>query len=276
LFPKLASAISLPVANVMLVRLMQLEKAHPIQKCLSLLTFCSFLSMFVVKYFTAFARGMVTDTISEPARERLLQLMRLLENHTLGNTGPDYRSAVTSAQVEQLTGWPRETIRKDISCLGMAVGGAEGGSIGGNAGYEPELLIPLIKKALGLNRRRKMCVVGLGRLGSAFLNFAPPELAEFELAAGFDANVNRVEILKSPAPLYPVYKMPEVVSRQGIEIALLCVPGNAAQAAAEKCAAAGIRGILNFAPVALAVPPEVTVRNVNVVDELRSLTIKMK
>jgi redox-sensing transcriptional repressor len=206
--------------------------------------------------------------------------MRLLENHILaGNTGPGYKSAVTSAQVEQLTGWPRDTIRKDISCLGMATGkaaGTEGGSIGGNAGYEPELLIPLIKKALGLDRRRKFCVVGLGRLGSAYLNFAPPELAEFELAAGFDTNVNRVEILKSPAPLYPVYKLAEVISRLGIEIALLCVPAEAAQTAAEKCAAAGIRGILNFAPVALALPPGVAVRNVYVVDELRSLTIKMK
>ena len=216
-------------------------------------------------------------SISGPAQERLLQLMRLLENHVLaGNTGDsDYKSAVTSAQVEQLTGWPRETIRKDISCLGMAVG-AEGGSIGGNAGYEPELLIPLIKKALGLDRRRKFCVVGLGRLGSAFLNFAPPELAEFELAAGFDTNVNRVEILQSPAPLYPMYKLPEVVSRQGIEAALLCVPPDAAQTAAEKCAAAGIKGILNFAPVPLTMPPGVAVRNMYVVDELRSLAVKMK
>jgi redox-sensing transcriptional repressor len=189
--------------------------------------------------------------------------MRLLENHiAAGNTGP-----VTSAQVEDLTGWPRDTIRKDISFLG--------GSVGGNAGYEPELLIPLIKKALGLDRRRKFCVVGLGRLGSAYLNFTPPELAEFELAAGFDTNVNRVEILNSPVPLYPAYKMAEVISRQGIEIALLCVPTGSAQAAATQCAAAGIRGILNFAPVALRLPPELAVRNVYVTDELRSLTIRM-
>jgi redox-sensing transcriptional repressor len=211
--------------------------------------------------------------ISEPAKERLLQLMRLLENHTLeGNAGP-----VTSAQVEQLTGWQRDTIRKDISCLGMAAGAeGVGGAIGGNSGYEPRLLIPLIKKALGLDRCRKFCVVGLGRLGSAYLNFTPPELAEFELAAGFDTNVNRVEILRSPAPLYPAYKLAEVVSRFGIEIALLCVPAKDAQTAAEKCAAAGIRGILNFAPVVLSLPPELTVRNVYVTDGLRSLAIQMR
>jgi redox-sensing transcriptional repressor len=208
--------------------------------------------------------------IPEPARERLLRLMRLLENHTLtGNTGP-----VTSAMAEQLTGVPRDTIRRDISCL-SAAGGVVGCAIGSNAGYEPETLIPLIKRALGLDRCRKFCVVGLGRLGSAYLNL-PLELAEFELAAGFDTNVNRVEILRSPVPLYPAFKLAEVISRFAIEVALLCVPAEAAQAAATQCVAAGVRGILNFAPVALKLPPEVAVRNVYVVDELRSLTIKMK
>ena len=205
--------------------------------------------------------------ISGPAKGRLLQLMQVLEKHSVaGEQGP-----ITSAQAEQLCGWPREVIRKDISALG----GLEGGSIGGNAGYEPELLIPRIKKALGLDRRRKFCVVGLGRLGSAFLNFSPAELKEFDLAAGFDINVNRVEILKAAVPLYPAYKMAEVISRLNIEIALVCVPAEAAQAAAEKCASAGIRGILNFAPLALSLPPNVAVQNVYLADELRSLSVRI-
>ncbi|MCL2044051.1 MAG: CoA-binding protein [Treponema sp.] len=211
--------------------------------------------------------------ISGRAKERLLQLMLILEQHRqTGNSGP-----VTSAQAEQLTGWPRDTIRKDISCLShSAVMMAAGNSApGGHTGYDPEILIPLIKNVLGLSSKRKFCVVGLGRLGSAYLNFSPPELAEFELAAGFDTNVNRVEMLRSSSPLYPAYKLAEVISRFTIEIALICVPANAAQATAEKCAAAGIRGILNFAPVALSLPPEVAVRNVYIADELRSLAIKL-
>jgi redox-sensing transcriptional repressor len=190
--------------------------------------------------------------------------MRLLERHVEG--------PLTSARAEELTGWSSYTIRKDISCLG---GTEEGGAIGSSAGYDPKELIPLIKKALGLDHRRKFCVVGLGRLGSACLNFQFLELGEFELAAGFDINVNRVEILKSPAPLYPAYKMAEVISRFGIEIAMLCVPAEQAQAAAEKCAAAGIRGLVNFAPILLKLPPEIKVRNVYVVDELRELAIQM-
>jgi redox-sensing transcriptional repressor len=186
---------------------------------------------------------------------------------------------LTSAEAEAITGWPRETIRKDISCL-------EAEALGTSSGYAPELLIPAIRKALGLDRRRLFCIVGLGRLGSAYLNFSGdagaagqaglPGIAaweEFQLAAGFDSNVNRIEILKSAVPLYPAYKIPEVVSRLSIELALLCVPVEAAQASAEKLAAAGIRGILNFTPLTLKLPPQAAVRNVSPVDELRALAV---
>jgi redox-sensing transcriptional repressor len=213
--------------------------------------------------------------IPGPAKERLLRLLRLLEKNGA--------RPLTSAEAEAMTGWARETIRKDISYL-------EAASAGTGSGYSPELLIPVIRKALALDRRRLFCIVGLGRLGSAYLNFsgdaapaagmtsheAPAGISvweEFELAAGFDSNVNRVEILKSSVPLYPAYKIPEVVNRFSIELALLCVPAEAAQTSAEKLVSAGIRGILNFAPVVLKLPPEITVRNVSAVDELRTLAV---
>ena len=210
----------------------------------------------------------MTDTISGPAKERLLRILRVLEGENR-----DF----TSAELETLTGWPRDTIRKDISFLPkppQAENGEEARP-GGSSGYSPRTLVPLIKAALGLGRRRSFCVVGLGRLGSAYLNLESAALGEFELAAGFDTNVNRVEILVSPAPLFPAYKMGEVIRRLGIEIALLCVPAEAAQSAAEKLAAAGIRGILNFAATPITVPQGVTVRNVYVRDELLALSIKM-
>ena len=208
------------------------------------------------------------EQIPSPAKERLLYLMRLLE-HGGG------REPVTSAQIEALTGWASHTVRKDISFLGESLS-SESGRVGSSGGYDPEALVSLIKKALGLEKRRKFCVVGLGRLGSAYLNVQDLEGSEFELAAGFDTNVNRTEILKSPAPLYPAYKMGEVIGRFGIEIALLCVPVEAAQSAAERLVAAGIRGILNFAPTVITVPLGVAVRNVYLTDELRALSIKIK
>ncbi|MDR2073065.1 MAG: CoA-binding protein [Spirochaetaceae bacterium] len=207
------------------------------------------------------------DQIPGPAKERLLHILRLLEasgteDHTL-----------TSSELEELCGWSSHTIRKDISFLGTETDG----TVGSAAGYASRRLIPRIKEALGLDRRRKFCVAGLGRLGSAYLNLDSSSLGEFELAAGFDINVNRVEILRSPAPLYPAYKMGEVIGRLGIEIALLCVPAEAAQETAEKLSAAGIRGIINFVPRALVLPDpaRVAVRNVFVTDELRALAVKM-
>jgi redox-sensing transcriptional repressor len=197
--------------------------------------------------------------IPGPARERLLRLLGILEQN------PGKR--LSSAGLEALTGWGRGTVRKDISCLGGAAGSA--------SGYSPEALVPAIRRALGLDRRRRFCVTGLGRLGSAFLR-SEALSGEFELAAGFDTNVNRVEILSASVPLYPAYKMGEVIGHLGIEIALLCVPAEAAQAAAERLASSGVRGILNFAPAALSLPKEVTVRNVHLADELRGLAIQMR
>lgn len=208
------------------------------------------------------AKEVCLEQIPAPARERLLSLMRILEQTK--------ESSLSSAQIEAFTGWSSHTIRKDISYLGDD---KEGPAIGSSSGYEPDMLLPVIKKALGLDKRRKFCVVGLGRLGSAYLNLV--EFGEFELAAGFDTNVNRTEILPSPVPLYPAYKIGEAVERFGIEIALLCVPASAAQAAAEKLVAAGIKGIVNFAPTALSLPPHIAVRNVYVADELRALAVKI-
>ena len=195
----------------------------------------------------------------EPTIERLLQLTRVLENCAA--------ATVTSSEIEARTGWSSHTIRKDISYLS--------GDLSSANGYGVASLKAAVEESLGLRGKRRCCVVGLGRLGSAYLNF-PGFLEDgFALVAGFDSSVNRVEILQSPIPLYPSFKMGEVIVRFGIELALLCVPAPNAQAAADKLVAAGIKGIVNFAPAALETPPGVTVRNVYVVDELRALAARL-
>ncbi|MDR0643790.1 MAG: redox-sensing transcriptional repressor Rex [Treponema sp.] len=192
--------------------------------------------------------------ISAPTKKRLLYLLKILEKSE--------SISITSSRIEEETGWSRDTVRKDISALG---------GLGSANGYETEHLSSAIRKALGLDKRRRLCIVGLGRLGSAYLNFGALNSSEFELAAGFDTNVNRVEILSSPVPLYPAYKMSEIIERLSINIGLLCVPEAQAQSAAEKLIRSGICGIVNFAPVVLKTPPSIAVRNVFVIDELRTL-----
>ena len=193
--------------------------------------------------------------LSKPAISRLLQIVRFLEQQK--------NEVVTSSVLENVTGYPSHTIRKDFSLLK--------GDFSTTNGYQCAALVKTIREALGLNAECRCCVVGLGRLGSAFLSYEGLKNTKFEILAGFDSNVNRIEILQSDFPLYPTFKMKDVIPRLKIEYALLCVPPEKAQAAAEKVIECGIVGIVNYAPVMLQVPANVLVENVYVADALSAL-----
>lgn len=202
--------------------------------------------------------------IPKPAAERLARLMQLLEQRK------DRQSPISSAELEYITGWPSHTIRKDISFL------AAGNDISTPAGYNPARLAQAINGALGFAREtHNCCVVGLGRMGSAFLEYGGFHESLFTLCAGFDSNVNRVEILRADIPLYPAFKMKEIIPRLDITYALLAVPPDQARQTALRLAECGIRGIVNFTPVMLSVPPEVEVEQVSVLDALGSLAARL-
>jgi redox-sensing transcriptional repressor len=202
--------------------------------------------------------------ITKPTAERLSQLARLLEQR--GSRG----MPISSAEIEQLTGWTSTTIRKDISTLNA------GPNIATNSGYDPVKLASAIKRALGFSTdAHKCCIVGLGRLGSAFLEYSGFAGSPFTLCAGFDSNVNRIEILKADFPLFPTFKMKEVIARLCIESAILCVPSAQAQAAADKLVECGIKGIVNFTPAVLSVPSGIGIENVSIIDALGSLTARL-
>ena len=218
------------------------------------------LAILIVKSFT----GGISVNIPKPTAERLSQLARLLEQRKNKNI------PISSAEIEQLTGWPSNTIRKDISTLDMRT------QISTTSGHDPVKLLEAIRKTFGLtNVVFKCCIVGLGRLGSAFLDYAGFQESSFTLAAGFDSNVNRVEILKADFPLYPAFKMKEVIGRFGITYAILCVPPTQAQATAERLVECGITGIVNFTPCILSVPQGIEIENVSVIDALGSLTARL-
>jgi len=224
------------------------------------LTLQNWLAILAVKSFT----GGTSVNIPKPTAERLSQLARLLEQRKK-TTEP-----ISSAEIEQLTGWPSNTIRKDISALDTST------QISTTSGYDPVKLLEAIRKTFGLsNMAFKCCIVGLGRLGSAFLDYAGFQESSFTLAAGFDSNVNRVEILKADFPLYPAFKMKEVIGRFGITYAILCVPPAQAQATAEKLIEFGITGIVNFTPCILSVPQGIEIENVSVIDALGALNARL-
>jgi len=202
--------------------------------------------------------------IPKPAAERLARLAQLMEHRN------DPEAPISSAEIEYLTGWPSHTIRKDISSL------AAGADISTPTGYHPLRLAQAIRTALGFtDEAQNCCVVGLGRIGSAFLDYSGFNGSPFTLCAGFDSNVNRVEILKADFPLYPSFKMKEIIPRLGIRYAILSVPPDQARQTALRLAECGIVGIVNFTPVMLSVPPHVEVEQVSALDALGSLAARL-
>jgi redox-sensing transcriptional repressor len=175
---------------------------------------------------------------------------------------------VSSSRLAEALGIGAHSIRRDISCLG------EVGDTG--AGYPVARLRDHIAQKLGLNRPQKTCVVGLGRLGSAILAYGPLGESGFDIVAGFDTNINRIETIRTSVPVYPAYEMGDIVRREGIRLAVLAVPPAAAQESVEHLVDAGVRGVVNFTPAVIRYDRgTVYVRHMDVRQELAVLTAQM-
>ena len=195
--------------------------------------------------------------IPEPSRRRLVTLAALLSQQTA--------EKITSVTISALTGWSQSLIRRDISLLELRSGVSNG--------YRVQALHDAICAALhigvaagadGTKARdaadgstaraaHKCCIVGLGRLGAALLEASLFSASPFCVVAGFDASVNRTEVLRSTFPLYPASELESVIAREGITFALLAVPDASAQATAMRLAHCGIKGIVNYTGAVLSV-----------------------
>jgi redox-sensing transcriptional repressor len=195
-----------------------------------------------------------------PTLQRLCTLFQILR--TLKGQAQTYTS---SQELASHCGTTAFSIRKDFATLGITGNSGQG--------YEIEKLMNLIGDSLGLLKRKKVCIVGLGKLGSALLEHPGFNNDEFEVVAGFDSNINKIETTKSAIPLFPFFQLSAVVSRLGIEYSLLAVPAQAAQDVTDKLVESGVKGIINFAPVMIkSVNKQFVIRNVDMTSELRILT----
>ena len=108
-----------------------------------------------------------------------------------------------------------------------------------------------VRSSLGLGIKRNACIVGLGRLGSAILNYPDFIPSGFEIKAGFDSNINKIELIITDIPLYPSYEIEEAVRREKIQLGIIAVPPQSAQNTAKKLIDGGVKGIVNFAPIVI-------------------------
>ncbi|MBI5775384.1 MAG: redox-sensing transcriptional repressor Rex [Verrucomicrobia bacterium] len=170
---------------------------------------------------------------------------------------------VSSEALARAAGVKPTQLRKDLAYFGQF--GTRG------LGYDVEQLSRLITDLLGTNSLQPVLLVGAGNLGRALLAYRGFEPEGFEITAVFDADARQLKNI-SGRPALPMGRLADYVREHGVRMAILAVPAAAAQEVANSLTAAGVTGLLNFAPVVLEVPDDVTVNNVNLAIELENLS----
>jgi redox-sensing transcriptional repressor len=155
-------------------------------------------------------------------------------------------------------------VRKDLAYFGEF--GVRG------IGYYVAGLKGELQRILGLDRQWPVVLVGFGNLGSALFHYKGFGRQGFRIAAIVDDDPAKVAREVESVPVVASRDLAREVRARGIQIAIVAVPGDAAQAVTDQLVGAGIRAILNFAPARLKVPREVRLQNVDLSIELETLS----
>lgn len=172
--------------------------------------------------------------------------------------------SVSSEELAERIGVTAAQIRRDLSYFGRF--GKQG------KGYDTAYLADSIAHILGLDRTWDVALAGLGNLGRAVLHYRGFRSSSFNIVALFDRTVNPDEPTLNGIPIEAASNIEETVRARGIKIGIIAVPADAAQEIADAMIAGGIRAILNYAPVVLKVPDDVTVREIDPIGALQSMT----
>jgi redox-sensing transcriptional repressor len=169
---------------------------------------------------------------------------------------------VFSENLADAAGVTATQVRKDFSIFGIT-GNRRGG-------YKVDELIEQLNKILGKDKIQKFILIGMGNLGKALIQYAGFERSGIKIVAGFDIDANKWD-REGAIPIYPMDELTDVVRKQGIEFGIITVPDFAAQQVLELMIPAGIRGVLNFAPICVKGPEGCVVNNINLVTELENI-----
>ena len=177
------------------------------------------------------------------------------------------KRVISSRRLAEREGITSAQVRKDLSCFGSF--GRRG------LGYDVAHLREEIRAILGLERRWRVAVVGAGNVGAALLAYKGFEKQGFDVVAVFDREPARIGVRLGTLVVQDVAVLPAALAREQVEIGVIATPVRAAQEVADLLVAAGVRGILNFAPRKLFVPAHVALRTVDMAMEFESLSFAL-
>jgi redox-sensing transcriptional repressor len=172
-------------------------------------------------------------------------------------------SKVSSGQLGDFLGVGDAQVRKDLACLGNL--GQPG------IGYPLQELIAAIRHVLGIDRSWKLALVGVGNLARALLRYGGFQQQGFRIVALFDCDPAKIGQVVEGLPVHAPEAMTAVIASTGAELGVLTVPSETAQRVADGLMAAGVKGLLNFAPVVLRLPPGIRLVSVDLTVQLEQL-----
>ncbi|MHC4842301.1 MAG: redox-sensing transcriptional repressor Rex [Planctomycetota bacterium] len=172
------------------------------------------------------------------------------------------RQNTSSKELADLLGINHWQIRKDFSYFG------DFGTPG--VGYELKKLKKQIKKILKLDGVHKTTLVGVGNLGSAVLAYPGFKEYGFDIVAAFDSNPKKIGKKIGNITIENANRL-NSLSKKNINMAIIAVPGEAAQVTADALVKAGVKGILNFSPLHISVPKKVKVISIDIAMDLARL-----
>jgi len=196
--------------------------------------------------------------IPHPSVRRLSVYLRQLESLRV----QDVRT-VSSQTLAASLGLTGAQVRKDLAYLGSL--GHPG------IGYPTQELVSAIRRALGIDREWLAALAGVGNLARALLRYRGFPQQGFRIVALFDTDPAKIGQQVEGLTIHGVGHIPEVIAATGAELGVLTVPVEGAQAVADMLVAAGIRGVLNFAPTVLRLPASVSLVSVDLAVQLEQL-----
>ena len=170
----------------------------------------------------------------------------------------------SSQELGEMIGISAAQIRKDISQFG------EFGKQG--TGYSIPFLIERLQTIMKINRVWDVIVVGMGDIGHALARYNGFVNRGFKVTMLFDNDPDKVGLKVNELEIFSMEDMVEKIKQNKIKVAMLTVPASAAQEVAEQLVKAGVKAILNYAPIHLNVPKDVKVQHIDPATHLQRMT----
>ncbi len=170
----------------------------------------------------------------------------------------------SSKELGEKIGISPAQIRKDLSQFG------EFGKQG--TGYNVAFLIEKLKGILKVDRVWDVAVIGMGDMGHALARYQGFANRGFRVAMVFDNDPAKIGERVGDFIIQDAREMVTIIRQAGIRVAMICVPASAAQEVADQLVEAGVRAILNYAPISLSVPPGVRVQYIDPAIGLQRMT----